>query len=94
MKTSRFDISEHLDNEEVIAEYINAALEEGDDDLLLAAISDVAKARGMTQVAANAGVGRESLYKSLKPGARPSFQTIHKLLKALGVKITFEPADA
>jgi probable addiction module antidote protein len=84
---SRFDASAYLDSDEMIAEYINAALEENDPDLLLAAIGDVVKARGMAKVASDAGLGRESLYKTLTPGSKPRMDTIFKLLHALGVKL-------
>ncbi|GAB3629874.1 putative addiction module antidote protein [Pandoraea terrae] len=88
---ARFDASDYLDSEEMIAEYLNAALEEGDTAVLLSAIADVAKARGMTKVAADAGLGRESLYKALTPGAKPRFDTVMKLMHALGVKLTTVP---
>ena len=68
---SRFDGTDYLGSEEMIAAYLNAAIEENDPELLLAAIADVAKARGITKVAQDAGVGRESLYKTLSPGSRP-----------------------
>jgi probable addiction module antidote protein len=93
IKISRFDVTNYLDSEEMIAEYINAALEHGDADLLMAAISDVAKARGMAKVAADAGVGRESLYKTLAPGSKPKLETVFKLLHALGVKLTATPEN-
>jgi probable addiction module antidote protein len=93
-KISRFDASEYLDSEEMIAEYINAALDEGNPDLLLAAISDVAKARGMAKVAADAGLGRESLYKTLAPGSKPRMDTVFKLLHALGIKLNAVPEIA
>jgi probable addiction module antidote protein len=88
VKVSRFDVSEHLDSEEIIAEYLNAALEEGDPEIVLAAIADIAKARGMAKMAADAGLGRESLYKALTPGSKPRYETIAKLLKALNIKLT------
>ena len=91
VKISRFDVSEHLDSEEIIAAYLNAALEEGDSDLLMAAIADVAKARGIAKVAADAGVGRESLYKTLAPGSKPKLETVLKIMHALGVKLTAAP---
>ena len=94
VKISRFDVSEHLDSEEVIAAYLNAALEEGDSDLLMAAIADVAKARGIAKVAADAGVGRESLYTTLAPGSKPKLETVFKLMHALGVKLTATPETA
>ncbi len=82
-----FDISDYLDNDEVIAEYLTAASQDANPDVLLAAISHVAKAKGMTQVAKDAGLGRESLYKALSPGAHPRFETIHAVLRALNVRI-------
>jgi len=91
---SPFDAAEYLDNEELIAEYLSAALEEDDPALFLAALADVAKARGMTKMARDAGVGRESLYKALAPGAKPRYETIFKLAKAAGMKFTVTPITA
>lgn len=94
-KLLNFDIADYLDNEEVIAEYINEALasveQEGDLNILLAAISDVAKARGMAQVAKDAGLGRESLYKALAPDAKPRYETVSKLLSAMGLRVGVVP---
>ena len=87
-KITDFDVSVYLDNEETIAEYLTVTLEENDPDLLLAALSNVAKARGMSQIARDSGLGRESLYKALVPGAKPRFETIMKVMHALGVKLT------
>ena len=87
-RISKFDVTDFLDSEEMIAEYLSAALEQADAELLIAAISDVAKARGMAKVAADAGLGRESLYKTLAPGSKPKLETVFKLLDALGVKLT------
>lgn len=88
MKITKFDVTEHLDNEEVIAEYLAAAMENADPDVFLAALADVAKARGMAQLAKDSGLSRESLYKTLAPGAKPRFETIMKITKALGVPMT------
>lgn len=82
-----FDASDYLDDEETIAEYLTAALENPDPDAFLAAIRDVAKTRGIAKVAADAGLGREGLYKTLKPGAQPRFDTMRRLIGALGVKM-------
>lgn len=82
-----FDASDYLDNEVTIAEYLAAALENPDQDAFLTAVRDVAKARGIANVAARAGLGRESLYKALKSGAKPRFDTVRRLLAALGVKL-------
>lgn len=87
IKVSKFDVTEHLDNEEVIAEYLAAALEDPNPDVFLAALADIAKARGITQLAKDTGLGRESLYKTLSPGAKPRFETIVKISKALGVPL-------
>jgi probable addiction module antidote protein len=87
LELAAFDASDYLDSEEVIAEYLAVALEDADPDAFLAAVSDVAKARGITDVAAQAGLGRESLYKALRPGARPRFDTVRRLLIALGVRL-------
>jgi probable addiction module antidote protein len=82
-----FDISDYLDNDEVIAEYLTAASQDANPDVLLAAIALVAKAKGMTQVAKDAGLGRESLYKALSPGSHPRFETVNAVLKALNVRL-------
>lgn len=92
MEFAKFDASEHLDDEEVIAEYLAAALEHPDPQLFLMAVANVAKARGMAGVARHAGLGRESLYKALAPGAKPRYETVRKLLDALGVRLTVETA--
>ncbi len=87
-RIARFDAAAYLDNEEVIAAYVAAALEDPNPEALLAAVADVAKARGMTQLAKDTGLGRESLYKALAPGAKPRYDTVLKLLHGLGVKLT------
>lgn len=91
---TRFDASEYLDSDEMIAEYLNAALEENDPAIFLSAIADVAKAKGMTQVATAAGLGRESLYKALAPNAQPRFSTILRVMHALGIKLSTIPDRA
>jgi probable addiction module antidote protein len=88
---STFDASDYLDSEETIAAYLNEALASGDSDILLLALADIAKARGMSKVASDAGVQRESLYKSLAEGAKPRFETIQKVAAALGVKLIAVP---
>jgi probable addiction module antidote protein len=89
---TKFDASEFLDNDEVIAHYLAAALEDEDPDFFIAALGDVAKARGMSQVAAATGLGRESLYKSLRSGSKLRYETVQKILGALGVRLTVETA--
>lgn len=87
-KLSKFDASEYLTSEIAIAEYLTAALEDENPDVFLAAVADVAKVRGMATIAKNSGLGRESLYKALAPGAKPRYDTILKVLHGLGVKVT------
>ena len=91
-KFKPFDISAHLDNDEVIAEFLTAALEDPNPDVFLSAVGKVAKARGMSAIAENTGLGRESLYKALSPGAKPRYETILKVLQSLGVKISVTAA--
>jgi probable addiction module antidote protein len=86
------DIASHLDNEQVIAEYLTAAAEEDDPRVLLAAMAEVAKSRGMAQVAAAAGLGRDSLAAALSGEGHPSFETVHAVLRGLGVRLAIEPA--
>lgn len=90
-KPVTFEAADYLDSEEVIAEYLNVALSSEDPDLFLQAIADVAKARGMAQVAKETGLGRESLYKALAPGAKPRYDTVLKLIRALGVELHMTP---
>lgn len=92
LKLVAFDAARYLDDDAAIAEYMTAVLETNDPDLLLVALSDVARAKGMAQVAKDAGLGRESLYKALAPGAKPRFETVMKVARALGVKFTAQPA--
>lgn len=83
-----FDAARYLTDDTAIAEYMTAVLETDDPDLLLAALGDIARARGMAQVAKDAGLGRESLYKALAPGAKPRFDTVLKVARALGVRLS------
>ncbi len=89
-----FDVADYLDRDEMIAEYLTAALDDPNPDVFLAALGDVAKARGMTQVARDAGLGRESLYKALAKGALPRFETVAAVLRAFGVKFAIIPVGA
>ncbi len=88
VKVSKFDAVDYLDSEEMMAEYLAAAVEDDNPDVFLAALADVAKDRGMAQLAKDTGLGRESLYKTLSPGAKPRFETIMKITKALGVSLS------
>ncbi|MBN9408432.1 MAG: putative addiction module antidote protein [Burkholderiales bacterium] len=91
-KTRPFDVAEHLRDEEDIAAYLTLVIEEGDTGLLAAALGDAARARGMAQVAADAGIAREALYKALRPDASPRFDTIARVCKALGVSLVAMPS--
>lgn len=86
-----FDITEHLDSEEAVAAYLTMVIEENDPSELAHALGIVARARGMTQVAREAGLGREALYKALRPNAHPRFETVAKVCSALGVKLVAQP---
>lgn len=88
---NEIDPARYLDSDEAIADYIGLALEDGDPGLLAAALGDVAKARGMTAVAEAAGLTREALYKALRPGAHPRFDTIQRVCKALGIRLVVAP---
>ncbi len=87
-----FDAARYLTDETAVAEYMTAVLETEDTELLLLALGDVARAKGMAQVAKDAGLGRESLYKALAPGAKPRLDTILKVVRALGVRFSAHPA--
>lgn len=82
-----FDAAEFLDSEEAIAAYISDAIQEDDPNRLLTALATVARARGMSRLAEATGLGRESLYKALRPGAKPRFDTIMRIMKGLNIKI-------
>jgi probable addiction module antidote protein len=94
IKTLSFDAAEYLTDEESIADFLNASAEMGDPAVLLNALGTVARARSMTKLADDSGLGRESLYKALKPGAQPRYDTVMKVLGALGVTMVFEAAKA
>ena len=86
----RFDPAEHLKTEADITDYLMAIIEDGDESLLASALGDVAKARGMTAIAASSGITREALYRALRPGAKPRYDTIRKVMKALGYRISLQ----
>ena len=94
METSKFDIADYLNSKEMIAEYLNVVLEEGDDTEIVSAIGHIAKAIGMTKIAEETGLSRPSLYKALSDGAKPQFSTIMKVLKAVGGQIHINPLTA
>lgn len=86
-----FDAAEYLSSEVEVAAYLTAILEENDPALLAATIGDIARARGMSQVAKDFGMAREALYKALRPGSEPRFQTISRVCAALGVRLVAQP---
>jgi probable addiction module antidote protein len=86
-----FDATEYLDSEEAIAEYLTAMIESGDPALLAAALGDIARARGMSDIAAASGLTREALYKALRPDSQPRFDTIARVCAALGVRLVAQP---
>ena len=92
--TTPWDPADHLKTEEDMVAYLEAALEEADPALVAAALGDIARAKGMTQVAKDAGLGRESLYKALSPAGNPEFATILKVVAALGLQLHAAPATA
>ncbi len=91
VKTSEWDPAEYLDSDEKIAEYLAAALEENDPALFSAALGDIARAKGMSQMARETGLARESLYKALSPDGNPTFATILKVVEALGIQLQAVP---
>ena len=94
LETSKWDITDYLDSEEAIAAYIQEVIEDGDPDLMIKAIGNVAKAKGMSALANEMGVKRESLYKSLSGKSKPQFETIYKALSALGLQFSVSPKHA
>ena len=90
--THPWDVVEHLKTEEDMAAYLEAVLEEEDPALVSAALGDIARARGMAEIARAAGLGRESLYKALSPEGNPEFATVMKVVRALGLKLHVEAA--
>lgn len=92
VEVSLWDPSEALNDEETIAEYIAAALETGDSELIKIALNNVVRARGMTQVANDSGLARQSLYKALSQSGNPSFETLNKIMAALGLRLSAVPA--
>ena len=88
---THFDIAEYLDSEEMVAEYLNLICQENDPALLLRAIGHVARSKGMAKIAETSGLGRESLYKALDEKAHPRFETVFKVLAAMGIQMRLTP---
>lgn len=93
-RIAEFDVSDYLRDDEDIAEYLTQVLAEGDSNELLRAIGYIAKARGMTQLAKDTGLGRESLYKAFRTDAKPQFETVFKVLYALNINLKAVPKEA
>lgn len=93
-KAQAYDAVDFLETEEDIVAYLKAALEDGDPGLVSAALGDIARARGMTQLAKETGITRDGLYKALSPTGNPSFATVQKVVRALGYKLDVEPVLA
>jgi len=87
LKTTKWDVVDYLKTDEDMANYLEAAIEDGDAAVISAALGDIARAKGMSQIARKAGLGRESLYKALSPDGNPEFATILKVVKALGLRL-------
>jgi probable addiction module antidote protein len=88
LKTTRWDAADYLETKEDIAAYLDAVLEDGDPELLKAALGDIARSKGMTDIAKAAGLARSNLYKALSPAGNPEFATVASVLKALGLRLS------
>ena len=91
LKTHPWDAAEHLETKEDIAAYLEAALEDGDPSLVVAALGDIARSKGMTNIARETGLGRESLYKALSTEGNPEFATVLKVIQSLGLRLQVVP---
>lgn len=89
-----FDAAPYLDSEDAIAAYLTEILGTNDAGLLASALGDIARARGMTEIAKSAGITREALYKALRPGSEPRFDTVNRVCAALGVRLIVQPVHA
>lgn len=92
MTITKFDIAEYLDDEEMVQEYLNTVLEEGNSQEIIIALGHIAKAIGMTKIAEQTGLSRPSLYKALSENAKPQFETILKVLRAVGENLKLKPS--
>ena len=93
VRVSKFDAADYLDNQETIAVYLSEALETGDSDYICHALNTIARAKGMTNVAKETGLGRESLYKAFSGNAKPEFETVQKVIQSFGLKLVAEPIE-
>lgn len=92
LETTIWDPTDNLSTPEAERAYLEAAFEDGDPALIAAAIGDVARARGMAQIARDAGISREAMYKAFRPDGNPTLETLTGVIKALGLKLTILPA--
>lgn len=92
MNVSTFEIADHLKTDQDMCEYFSAVLESGNTEAILAALGDIAKAKGISRVAQDSGLNRESMYKALRPGANPRFDTVVRIMKALNLKLNAQTA--
>lgn len=92
-KSTKWDVVDHLDTDEDISYFLEAAFEDGDEELIVAAVSAVARAKGMTQLAKETGLAREALYRSLSAEGKPEFTTVLKVMKAFGLRLAAVPLD-
>ncbi len=91
-KTKRWDAADHLKSKSEAIAYLEAAFEDGDSGVVAAALGDIARAKGMTTVARQAGLGRESLYKALSTGGNPELETVLRVVRVLGIRLHVAPA--
>jgi probable addiction module antidote protein len=92
LKTTPFDPAKYLDDDVAIAAYLSDMMEGDEPGQLASALGDIARARGMSQIAIDSGIGREALYKALRPNSQPRFETVSRVCKALGVKLVAQAA--
>ena len=91
---SKFDPAKYINNKKTVIAFIESALEDGDPELLLETIGDIARSKGMSEIAKELGIDRAGLYKALAPEGNPSFKTVFKLLDILGLQLKLEPKAA
>ena len=93
IETSKWDVVDHLKTDEDIAYFLEAVFEDGDPALITAALGEIARAKGMTQLAKDTGLAREALYRSLSAEGKPEFTTVLKVMKAFGLRLAAVPLD-
>lgn len=93
METTKFDVADYLDSNEMIVAYLNTVLAEGNDANVIVAIGNVAKSIGMSKIANETGLSRPSLYKALSDGSKPQFETVMKVLRAIGGQLQINPSS-